>query len=78
MLDVKTTSISRPFVVTAMSEAQLLHTVERSGRIYFWCAVPALLAGFAFAALAASAYEPTISSATVTSYSGGVPLQLRR
>jgi hypothetical protein len=39
MLDIKTTSISRPFVVTAMSEAQLLHTVERSGRIYFWCVI---------------------------------------
>lgn len=57
MLDIKTSSILKPFVVTAMTESELLRTVEHSGRLYFWSAVPCLTIGAYFAACASSHYQ---------------------
>ncbi|CAM9246581.1 unnamed protein product [Ectocarpus sp. 12 AP-2014] len=49
ILDLKTTSISRPFVASIKSEQGLLQEIERSGRIYFWLALPSVAVGLAFA-----------------------------
>eukprot|EP00752_Nemacystus_decipiens_P006780 g6089.t1 len=49
ILDLKTTSISKPFVVSTKTEQGLLHEIERSGRVYFWLSLPTVTVGLAFA-----------------------------
>lgn len=62
LLDIKTRSVSRPFVASPLSDAELLHKIERAGRIYFWSAMPALISGIGFLALAASNYDSRASA----------------
>ncbi|KAG5175451.1 hypothetical protein JKP88DRAFT_351469 [Tribonema minus] len=57
MLDIKTQSVARPFVASPLSESDLLNRIERAGRIYFWCAVPALVTGVALLAVTNRNYE---------------------
>lgn len=49
IFDLKTSSISRPFIVSTNTEQGLLQEVERSARIYFWTALPSAAAGLAIA-----------------------------
>ncbi|CAM9502997.1 unnamed protein product [Ectocarpus fasciculatus] len=63
ILDLKTASISRPFVASIKSEQGLLQEIERSGRIYFWLALPSVAVGLAFAYVGVLACSPSSKTA---------------
>ncbi|CAN0247722.1 unnamed protein product, partial [Discosporangium mesarthrocarpum] len=45
ILDIKTTSILRPFTVSTKTEQELIQEIERSARYYFWGAMLSIASG---------------------------------